>query len=99
MHETHPTASADQTALTRIEKSFAGDAGGWKEKVQRGADGAVQLEPHDCVGFSASHIAARSGARPNQSSNANAPCSTSIVSPSAAVCPRARASRTSAVSW
>ena len=43
------------------------------------------------------HIASRSGATPNQRSNASAPCSMSIGRPSTALMPAARAARTHAV--
>ncbi len=103
--EPRPAERADDLALGRGHRSLAGDADAWKQEIERRAKraGGPRLarraikcaRGHERTAF---HMASRSGIAPNQRSNASAPCSTSIASPSAARSPRARQACTHGVS-
>ena len=95
-----PAAPANDPMLGGIEHAATARAADRQDEVRyRGTSppnvclkGGHSSQRTDC------HIALRSGGKPNHRSNATAPCSTSMPSPSAARRPRSRAARTHAVS-
>jgi hypothetical protein len=81
-----------------------------RSRPERARDGTLYVR-RDALGYTtgdgrarpicrsiARHITVRSGSVPNQRSNASAPCSTNMSSPSSATCPAAREARTQEVS-
>jgi hypothetical protein len=82
--EPGPAPAADEATFTVVEQALARRARGWKEKVQRDASDASDLDAQRFA-FTASHMAPRSGGTPNQRSKESAPCSTSMVIPSIAL--------------
>jgi len=79
-----PARAAGKTEITRAHRSIANQAGAGHRKRQgvahqRADRGARSIgQP-----VAAAHITSRAGARPNQRSNASAPCAISIPKPSA----------------
>ena len=96
--QSRPASAADHAALVAIEDALADRAHPRQHEVDERFEVRDERARRLVASSMALHITARSGATPNQRSNASAPCSTSIARPSAARWPCARAPRTSAVS-
>ena len=91
---TQPACPADEFGFQYRPCGAADRAGRRQEEVEQCRAGRPRANRYE----SAFHMTDRSGSKPNQRSNAMAPCSMSMPSPSDARCPACRAAVTQAVS-
>ena len=91
---TKPAGTADEPGLQHRPWGAADGADGRKQEVEQRRASRAGAEGYE----SAFHITDRSGSIPNHRSNAMAPCSMSMPSPSDARCPARRAALTQSVS-
>ena len=98
--QSSPAASADDARLSIVDRAAATRTGDWENEIGQRRDGAGDAcrdVPGDAY-CTERHMTSRSGGKPNQRSNAAAPCSMSITSPSIARRPRASTACTHGVS-
>ena len=91
---TEPAGTADELGFQHRPCGAADGAGVREQEVEQRRTSRSGAEGYE----SAFHITDRSGSMPNHRSNAMAPCSMSMPSPSDARCPARRAALTQSVS-